>query len=52
VKNYSFSLLTVDGLEMSREKNLCDDQFELYDLTVVVEAIEGTCTCNMAVRER
>ncbi len=26
-----------------------DDQFELYDLTVVVEAIEGNCTCNMAV---
>ncbi len=25
------------------------DHFELYDLTVVVEAIEGHCTCNMAV---
>ena len=24
-------------------------EFELYDLTVVVEAIEGHCTCNMAV---
>ncbi|MBW7881329.1 MAG: TIGR04076 family protein [Caldilineaceae bacterium] len=24
-------------------------QFDLYDLTVVVEAIEGNCTCNMAV---
>lgn len=23
--------------------------FELYDLTVVVEAIEGNCTCNMTV---
>jgi len=34
---------------MSREKNLRDDQFELYDLTVVVEAIEGNCTCNMTV---
>jgi len=25
------------------------DQFQLYDLTVVVEAIEGHCTCNMSV---
>lgn len=25
------------------------DQFELYDLAVVVEAIEGHCTCNMTV---
>lgn len=25
------------------------DQFQLYDLTVVVEAIEGHCTCNMTV---
>ena len=34
---------------MGQEKNLRDDQFELYDLTVVVEAIEGNCTCNMTV---
>lgn len=26
-----------------------DDVFELYDLTVMVEAIEGTCTCTMTV---
>ncbi len=26
-----------------------DDTFELYDLAVVVEAIEGHCTCSMAV---
>src|SRR5262245_22275926 len=26
-----------------------DDEFELYDLAVVVEAIEGHCTCTMAV---
>jgi uncharacterized repeat protein (TIGR04076 family) len=26
-----------------------NDIFELYDLAVVVEAIEGHCTCNMAV---
>ncbi len=26
-----------------------DDSFELYDLCVVVEAIEGHCTCAMAV---
>jgi uncharacterized repeat protein (TIGR04076 family) len=25
------------------------DEFELYDLAVVVEAIEGQCTCNMRV---
>jgi len=24
------------------------DEFELYDLKVVVESIEGNCTCNMA----
>ena len=28
---------------------MSDDQFQLYDLTVVVEAIEGHCTCNMTV---
>ena len=26
-----------------------DDQFELYDLVVVVERIDGLCTCNMKV---
>ena len=26
-----------------------DDEFELYDLAVVVEAIEGNCTCSMQV---
>jgi uncharacterized repeat protein (TIGR04076 family) len=26
-----------------------NDEFELYDLKVVVESIEGTCTCNMTV---
>jgi uncharacterized repeat protein (TIGR04076 family) len=31
------------------EKKLRDDQFELYDLTVVVENIDGNCTCNMSV---
>ncbi|MEZ4735485.1 MAG: hypothetical protein R3E79_50985 [Caldilineaceae bacterium] len=25
------------------------DQFQLYDLTIVVEAIEGHCTCTMTV---
>ena len=25
------------------------DEFELYDLAVVVEAIEGHCTCNMHI---
>lgn len=26
-----------------------NDEFELYDLAVVVEAIEGHCTCSMTV---
>jgi uncharacterized repeat protein (TIGR04076 family) len=26
-----------------------EDEFELYDLTLVVEAIEGHCTCSMSV---
>lgn len=25
------------------------DQFDLYDLNIVVETIEGECTCNMQV---
>lgn len=37
---------------MSPQKQLRDDQFELYDLTVVVEKIEGNCTCNMAVGDK
>ena len=28
---------------------LQDDEFELYDLQVVVESIEGNCTCQMTV---
>lgn len=32
--------------------NLPDDQFQLYDLTVIVEAIEGHCTCAMAVGDQ
>jgi uncharacterized repeat protein (TIGR04076 family) len=28
------------------------DEFELYDLALVVEAIEGQCTCNMHVGDR
>lgn len=34
---------------MSDSKALRPDQFELYDLTVVVEKIEGKCTCEMTV---
>lgn len=33
---------------MSDPKKLRDDQFELYDLTVVVEKITGHCTCDMS----
>ena len=32
---------------MISKKDLREDQFELYDLTVVVEKIEGHCTCDM-----
>jgi uncharacterized repeat protein (TIGR04076 family) len=28
---------------------MAEDEFQLYDLQVTVEAIEGNCTCNMAV---
>lgn len=31
---------------------MTDDQFELYDLEIIVEKIEGHCTCNMAVGDR
>ena len=33
---------------MSTQQTLREDEFVLYDLTVVVEKIEGHCTCNMA----
>ena len=33
---------------MSKVKPVADE-FELYDLKVKVESIEGNCTCNMAV---
>ncbi len=31
---------------------MSSDQFELYDLEVVVEAIEGHCTCAMNVGDK
>ena len=31
------------------EENKRADEFDLYDLKIVVEKIEGNCTCNMAV---
>ena len=34
---------------MSEGQKLREDQFQLYDLTVVVEKIDGHCTCNMTV---
>jgi len=34
---------------MSEDKKLREDQFELYDLTIVVEEINGHCTCDMSV---
>jgi uncharacterized repeat protein (TIGR04076 family) len=29
-----------------------NDRFELYDLEIVVDRIDGHCTCNMAVGDR
>ena len=34
---------------MTKNNKLADDQFELYDLKVVVESIGGNCTCEMSV---
>ncbi|MFT6826942.1 MAG: putative repeat protein (TIGR04076 family) [Roseivirga sp.] len=34
---------------MSDKKELRADQFELYDLSIVVEKIDGHCTCEMAI---
>jgi uncharacterized repeat protein (TIGR04076 family) len=34
---------------MSPEVSDARDQFQLYDLTVVVEAIDGNCTCRMQI---
>jgi len=34
---------------MKKKKPLSPGQFELYDLKVVVERIDGHCTCNMGV---
>lgn len=34
---------------MSKKTKLRDDQFELYDLEIVIEQINGNCTCNMTV---
>jgi len=31
------------------KNHLKGDEFELYDLQVLVESIEGNCTCQMAV---
>lgn len=33
-------------------KKMKPDEFQLYDLTIEVEAIDGHCTCNMAVGDR
>lgn len=32
---------------MKNKKSLRSDQFELYDLVIVVEKITGNCTCEM-----
>jgi uncharacterized repeat protein (TIGR04076 family) len=37
---------------MSGKREMSSDHFELYDLDVVVEAIEGNCTCAMSVGDK
>jgi uncharacterized repeat protein (TIGR04076 family) len=37
---------------MAEEVEPRDDEFELYDLAVIVEEIEGRCTCNMHVGDK
>ena len=37
---------------MPNDGKLRDDQFELYDLEVVVDSISGNCTCNMTVGDK
>lgn len=32
---------------MGNKKEIREDQFELYDLKIVVERIDGNCTCKM-----
>ena len=34
---------------MNKKTELREDQFELYDLEIVVERIDGNCTCNMTI---
>lgn len=34
---------------MTEKNKLADDQFELYDLKIIVESIGGNCTCEMSV---
>ena len=34
---------------MSSDITASSGQFDLYDLTVIVESIDGACTCNMQV---
>ncbi len=34
---------------MEKKEALREDQFELYDLKIVVETINGHCTCDMKV---
>jgi len=37
---------------MEKNKDLREDQFELYDLTVMVEQINGNCTCTMTIGDK
>ncbi len=37
---------------MSQQLNGRDDEFTLYDLDVVVEQINGNCTCAMSLGDR
>lgn len=44
--------MSAKGERMSAGSDAADDQFMLYDLELVVEKIEGNCTCAMAVGDR
>ncbi len=37
---------------MSRKETVRQDEFTLYDLEIVVEQINGTCTCAMSLGDR
>jgi len=37
---------------MTENRPISDDEFELYDLVIFVETIDGNCSCKMQVNDR